>query len=126
VPYVEGALVAGFAAHAVDRVLARHMAALLADPRLSAVQRAELEQVKTAIRRAARQWEELPISEETGGPEITPFSEWITTEEASALLGMTARRARQLASAGMGVKAGGTWLLDREAVLAYRQKRRTA
>ncbi|WP_433541159.1 hypothetical protein ACQP10_08520 [Streptosporangium sandarakinum] len=124
--YVEGALVAGFAAHVIDRIIAERMGRLLADPRLTSVQRAELEQVKAAIRRAAKQWEQLPVSEETPPAETTPSSELLTTEEAGALLGTTARRARQLAALGMGVKAGGVWLLSRELVLDYREGRRIA
>jgi len=128
--YIEGALVSGFAAHCVDRILARHLPSLLADPRLSVEQRAALEQAKDDIRKASRRWEAFTfsahISEETAGPEITPPSSWVNTEQASELLGMTPRRARQLAAGGLGVKTpSGRWLLDRAAVEQYRRERRT-
>jgi hypothetical protein len=127
VTYIEGAVVAGFAAHCIDRILARHLPALLADPRLTPAQRAELESVKADTRKAARRWEastiSADVSEETARPEMTARSEWIDTETAGILLGVTARRARQLAASGLGVKVSGTWLLDRSAVMEHRQGR---
>ncbi|MFI7148418.1 hypothetical protein ACIBO2_26195 [Nonomuraea sp. NPDC050022] len=118
--YVDGALVSGFAAHVVDRLLARHLAPLLADPRLTPEQRAALESVKADTREAARRWEastiSADISEETPRPETAPLSEWVTTEQAATQLGVTSRRARQLAAGGLGVKVHGAWLLDPEAV----------
>ncbi|WP_431900227.1 helix-turn-helix domain-containing protein [Nonomuraea sp. bgisy101] len=127
--YVDGAVVDGFAAYCLDRILARHLPALLAHSNLSPTQRAQLESVKADIRKASRRWEasitSADVSAETTSPEITPSSEWVNTEQAATLLGMTPRRARQLAAGGLGVKVRGTWLLDRAAVIEYRQGRRT-
>lgn len=129
-PYVEGALIEGFAAHVLDRVLARHLPAYLAA--FPAGQRAELDAARAAIRRAADAYERRPLtsvsgSPETHGAETTADSPHeISTSEAAVILGITERRARQLAAGGMGHKAGRAWLLDRSAVLAYRDERRSA
>lgn len=55
----------------------------------------------------------------------------ITRAEAAAVLGVTPGRISQLlapgaALDGAGHKVGGTWLIDRAAVLAHREERRTA
>jgi phage terminase Nu1 subunit (DNA packaging protein) len=131
VTYIDGALVAGWPAHVIDRVLARHLAGLLADPRLSASQRRELEQVKADIRKASRRWEASisdDVSHETRTPETAPPSEaervMVTAEQASALLGVGVRRTQQLAAGGLGLKVRGRWLLDAEAVTQYRREGR--
>lgn len=128
--FIEGAVVAGWPAHVLSRILARHISALVADPRLSAAQRADLESVRADILKAARRWEtsisSADISEETHEPEILTRSELISTDQASLLLGVTPRRARQIAASGLGVKVRGAWLLDRAAVEQYRQERRTS
>jgi hypothetical protein len=130
VTYVEGALVAGWPAHVIDRMIARNLAALLADPRLSPVQRAELESVKADIRKASRRWEASisdDTSYETRMPETAPFSDEkrvVTVEQASALLGLGVRRTQQLAAGGLGLKVRGRWLLDAEAVTQYRREGR--
>lgn len=129
-PYVEGALIEGFAAHVLDRVLARHLPAYLG--RFSAGQRAEVDAARTAIRRAADAYEQRPLiavsgSAETHGAETSADSAHeISTSEAAVILRITERRARQLAAGGMGRKVGRAWLLDRSLVLAYRDERRTA
>lgn len=130
--YVEGALVYGFGAHVVDRLLARYLPSLLASTRLSAEQRQEVEETRAAIARAADTYLAWPIS--AGGSAETPVAavegrssrEEITTAEAAALLGVTERRARQLAEGGMGRKIGRVWVLDLAAVVAYRDGRRSA
>ncbi|MFM9595794.1 helix-turn-helix domain-containing protein [Streptomyces scabiei] len=128
--YVRGALVQGVSAHVLARVLA--------SPNVEQVLRSlplwmqpELEETRRAIRQAAREFEALPVavdgSEETEVPEVeAPLRHEITTGEAAALLGLTERRARQLAAGGMGQRRGGRWVLDRSAVLAYAERRRSA
>ncbi|MFG1826733.1 helix-turn-helix domain-containing protein [Microbispora bryophytorum] len=129
--YVEGALVSGFAAHVVDRLLATYLPGYLRAMRPE--QRAAVEETRVAIARAADAYLTSDISagvsDETPGGEISASSaaeEWITTAEAAVLLGMTPRRAQQLAAGGLGIKRGRSWLLARSAVLAYRKERRSA
>jgi hypothetical protein len=62
-------------------------------------------------------------SSETPQTEIVGSSGSMTTEAAATVLGVTARRARQLAAAGLGVKHGGRWSLDRVAVLREVERR---
>jgi phage terminase Nu1 subunit (DNA packaging protein) len=130
VTYIDGALVAGWPAHVIDRILARHLAGLLADPRLSDSQRRELESVKADIRKASRRWEASisdDTSYETRTPETAPSSDEkrvVTVEQASALLGVGVRRTQQLAAGGLGLKVRGRWLLDAEAVTQYRREGR--
>lgn len=50
----------------------------------------------------------------------------VSVEEASAVLGLSSRRVRQLAALGLGVKRNGIWLLHRDAVLAERERREAA
>jgi hypothetical protein len=130
-PYVEGALIEGFAAHVFDRVLARHLPAYLGP--FSAEQRAAVDAARAAVKRAADRYEQRPLSAVNGsaatqGAETSADSahEWISTSEAAVMLGVHERRARQLAAGGMGRKIGRAWLLDRSMVLAYRDERRSA
>ncbi len=44
-------------------------------------------------------------------------------DEAAAALGVSARRARQLAAAGLGHKVGAVWVVDRGALLAELERR---
>ncbi|MEW2421265.1 hypothetical protein AB0911_12045 [Streptomyces nigra] len=128
--YVRGALVQGVSAHVLDRVLASpNVAEVLRQ--LPPWMRPELEETCRAIGRAAREYEQLPHaaagSPETEVPEVAaPLGHEITTREAGALLGVTERRARQLAAGGMGQLRGGRWVLDRSVVLAYAEQRRSA
>lgn len=127
--YVEGAaLVAGFAAHVIDRVLARHLPALLQWTQLSADQRQALEETRTAIARAADLHAQQSTSAtETPVAEIGPTSphDEMSTAEAAAELGVTQRRVCQLAEGGLGRKVGRVWVLDRAAVLAYSDEHRS-
>lgn len=129
--YVEGAaLISGFPAHVLDRLLARYLPALLSGP-MPAELREDLEAARAAIARAADVYLTCPVSGETPEAEIAGSSSsdearWVTAREAAALLGMTPRRARQLAAGGMGVRSSRGWLLDRAQVLAYRSGRRSA
>ena len=131
--YVEGAaLVSGFAAHVFDVLLARHLPAVLRFTPLSPEQRAEVEAARAAIARAADVYVGMPVVSAFGSAE-TPAAEigasWagdevVTTAEAAVLLGVSERRARQLAAAGLGRKVGQRWVLDRGAVLAWRDRQR--
>jgi hypothetical protein len=128
--YVRGALVQGVSAHVLARVLASpNVAEVLRS--LPPWMRPELDETCRAIRRAAHEYEQLAPavdgSEETEIPEVAaPLGHEITTREAAVLLGLTERRARQLAAGGMGQRRGGRWVLDRSAVLAYAVRRRAA
>ncbi|WP_326583333.1 helix-turn-helix domain-containing protein [Streptomyces sp. NBC_00481] len=129
--YVGGALVDGVTAHVLDKVLASpNVAEVLCS--LPPWMRAEVEAGRRAIRRAAREYEQLAVaavegSAETEVPDVgAPLGHEITTCEAAALLDVTERRVRQLAAGGMGQRRGGRWVLDRSAVLAYAERRRAA
>lgn len=125
-PCIRGVLVCGYPAAVTSALFSRYLPALAAHPNLQGARRAELEAARDAVRREAARWlaGRGVISAET--PPVTPgprwSGEWITTGEASVLLGVTPRRARQLAAAGLGVKDGSTWLLDRVGVETYRRK----
>ncbi|HEY1325130.1 MAG TPA: helix-turn-helix domain-containing protein [Streptosporangiaceae bacterium] len=125
----QAALVDGFAAHVVDRVLARHLPPLLEV--FTPEQRAEVDAARAAIRAAAKAWESAPMS--VSGPADTPGADIaasspdeLTAAQAADLLGVSVRHARRLAASGMGRLVAGVWLLDRSALLAYRQGRRIA
>lgn len=128
--YVRGALVQGVSAHVLDKVLASpNVAEVLRS--LPPWLRAELDETRRAIRRAAQEYEQLPPaadgSAETEVPAVGALlPHEITTREAAVLLGLTERRVRQLAAGGMGQRRGGRWVLDRSAVLAYAERRRAA
>ncbi|WP_405924743.1 helix-turn-helix domain-containing protein [Streptomyces sp. NBC_00035] len=129
--YVGGALVDGVTAHVLDKVLASpHVSEVLRS--LPPWMRDEVEAGRRAIRRAAREYEQLGVAAaegraETEIPEVAaPLGHEITTGEAAALLGLSERRVRQLAGDGMGQLRGGRWVLDRSAVLAYAERRRAA
>lgn len=130
--YVEGALVHGASAHILDRVLTSpNVAEALRRQLMPSQTRLEWEAARRAIRRAALAYEALPFAEDGSAAarlaEVGPPSlHEITTDEASALLGVGERRVRQLAAQGMGRRAGGRWLLDRSAVLAEVERRRSA
>lgn len=85
--------------------------------------RAELLQVIGDLEKAGRAWQRQAAgTTETTASEI-PASSAVSAGEAAALLGVTARRARQLAPVLGGSKRRGAWTLDRSAVLAERQRR---
>ncbi|MFI7044747.1 helix-turn-helix domain-containing protein [Streptosporangium sandarakinum] len=128
--YVEsGALVAGFGAHVVDRLLARYLPPLLQSTPFTAEQRKALEATRDAIAQAADAYTRQPVAAAATpvaatGPSST--REEITTAEAAVVLGVKERRVRQLAEGGLGRKVGRVWVMDRAAVLAYRDERRSA
>ncbi|MFE7980597.1 helix-turn-helix domain-containing protein [Streptomyces cellulosae] len=125
----DAAVVEGAAAHILAELLATPGVRRYLRSRPATLQR-DIEQAVAAIRRAAVAYETALVSAtsgtgnaETPGPEIVqPFDREITTGEAAALLGLSERRARQLAAGGMGRRAGGRWLLDRTAVEEYRRR----
>ncbi|MFI0482228.1 helix-turn-helix domain-containing protein [Actinomadura sp. 9N215] len=131
--YVEGALIHGVSAHVLDRVLRWPVVAGALDD-LPVWMRPEVEAARRAIRWAAAEYEALPLVAAADGiaaaqeAETVPPSRHgeITTGEAAGLLRLSERRVRQLAAQGMGRRAGGRWLLDRSAVLAYADRRRSA
>lgn len=109
--YVGGALVDGVTAHVLDKVLASpNVAEVLCS--LPPWMRAEVEAYRRAIRRAAREYEQLAVaavegSAETEVPDVgAPLGHEITTCEAAALLDVTERRVRQLAAAWNGPAQG--------------------
>lgn len=124
--------VAGFAAFAIAAVLddalaARmvHLQAQVAAGRLHPARLAELRQAWAAIRAAAQEWSQWraavdgrtePVPAETS-PGSARERE-IDTARAGDLLGVSARRVRQLVAAGdlPARRAGRTWLVDRCAV----------
>lgn len=130
-PYVESAaVVGGPAAHVLDRIMkaprVRRIIELLPEPL-----RSEVAATRRAIALAAAAYEARSVvsgrSHETPGTETAPPSPGeITTREAAALLGVSERRCQQLAAGGLGRRVAGRWLLDKSAVLAYRDRRRAA
>jgi hypothetical protein len=132
-PFVESAaLVDGFAAHVIDRVLARYLPRLLESTPFTAEQRAELEAARAAIRTAAQRWEQRPIpapmsagghADIVSGDIAACSPEELTAAQVAELLGVSIRHARRLAASGMGRQVAGRWLLDRSAVLAHRERR---
>lgn len=59
-------------------------------------------------------------------PALETEPEWITTEEAARMLGVSNRQARRLAPALGGRLTGGRWLLDRRAVEEHTQGKAAA
>lgn len=125
----EAAVIEGVAAHVLDRVLASpNVAQALSG--LPAWMQPELKAARHAIHQAAREYVARPVaangSAETAVAEVErSWPDEIGTLEASALLGVTPRRVRQLAAGGLGRQVGGRWLIDRTAVEAYALKRRS-
>lgn len=130
-----GALVAGWSAHVVDKLLARYLPPFL--PLMAPEDRAELQRTAAAVHAASRLYEERRSaaigSPETGSAEIGAGSEasvMVTVSTAALLAGVTERRLRQMAarweSEGLAHKVGRAWLIDRTTVELYREQRRRA
>lgn len=124
-----GAIVSGRAADVLNRVLSAPRVAgpldKLGDPEVNAV--------REAIRRAAKAYAQANGSRRSGEtPDDQVGPQWgdeISTTEAARLLGVSRRRAQQLAEGGMGRMVAGRWRLDSTAVLVYideRERRRCA
>ncbi|MFI7632423.1 helix-turn-helix domain-containing protein [Microbispora rosea] len=124
--YVEGALVSGFAAHVVDRLLAKHLPMLLRSTPMSEEQRAALVETRVAVALAADTWAIAAAATPVAAIGSSSPGDEISTAEAAALLGVKERRVRQLAEGGLGRKVGRVWVLDRAAVLAWRDEMRSA
>lgn len=131
--FVQGALVAGQASHVLSRVLKSPNVAQLIRS-LPVPLRSEVESTCGAIHRAAAEWESLPVSlersSETGSGEIGSglgdgfgVIEWLSTEQAANLLGLSHRRLQQLGAGGMGHMVGGTWRFDPTSVRSYMDRR---
>ena len=133
-----GALVAGWAAFAIDAILrttdesgrpraARYAAAMTPE------QRAEFEQTCRSIRQAA-QWHDSRRTPASGTAEIAPvpveerLSHELSAADAAALLGVTDRHIRYLATGwaehGLARKVGRAWLIDREAIRLHQHTMR--
>lgn len=129
VPYLtEVAIVRGVSAHVIDRVLSAPNTAKVLDG-LPGWLRLELDATRAAIHRAAEAYEAGPVADlgssatPTAAVDASSPHDEISTGEAAVILGLRERRVRQLAGGGMGRKVGHVWLLDRSAVLAYREFR---
>ena len=59
-------------------------------------------------------------------PSLSTHANTVTVDEAAEMLNLSVRRTRDLAASGLGRKAGGTWLLDQEAVAAEAKRRGAA
>ena len=126
-----GAHVAGWSAFALDAILRRHAKDYTRT--MSSVQQREMEITRSAIHAAALLWHaatSASATTQTPSAEITPQSrsEELTTTQAAILLNLSEQRVRQLAvhwaGNGLARKVGRVWLLDRAAVVIYRDKDR--
>ena len=66
------------------------------------------------------------VMSEVASPEIGAWSEdeVLSAEEASAVLGVSQRRMRQLGAGGLGRKAGGRWVFGRDVIEAEVERTR--
>lgn len=124
--YIEGgAIITGYPAVLVAVGL-RDLARRGFYDRVEPGARADLLALIADIERAGQAWrasiETQPGNPETARPEIVAESV-MTAEQASTLLGLTARRVRQLAPVIGGHKHRGRWTFDQAAVLAEKERR---
>jgi hypothetical protein len=126
-----GAHVAGWPAFALDVILRRYGRDYA--PVMSQAQQGEMEATRRAIHAAAVLWgasTSASATTQTPATEITPRleSEELTTSQAAIMLNLSEQRLRQLAlrwaADGLARKVGRAWLLDRTAVVIYRDKER--
>jgi hypothetical protein len=98
-------------------------------------QQREMEITRRAIHAAALLWRassSASATTQTPPAEITPQSksEELTTTQAAIMLNLSEQRVRQLAvrwaADGLAYKLGRAWLLDKTAVVIYRNKDRRA
>jgi CRP-like cAMP-binding protein len=127
------AVVAGFSAHVLDRLLARHLPRYLGA--MSDEQRAEVAAAHAAIHRAALRYAETPTAAsgravqavDEGGSGLRREHESSVAEVAD-MLGLSPRRVRVLAvrweSEGLARKSGRDWLIDAVAALAELDERK--
>jgi hypothetical protein len=128
-----GAHVAGWSAFALDVILRRHAKDYIRT--MSTAQQREMEATRRAIHAAALLWRastSASATAQTPAAEIRPQSqsEELTTPQAAIMLDLSEQRVRQLAvrwaAEGLARKVGRVWLLDRAAVVMYRDKDRGA
>jgi len=129
--YVEGAVIDGWAAYALARMVARHGRDEIADlpPHL----RAPIEDAAEALQHAGARWAaSVRGNAEALAAEMRASSESqddeLSTEEAADVLNMSGRRVRQLAATGalLGRQRAGRWHFDRRAVIAYHETKGTS
>jgi hypothetical protein len=135
----EAAVVSGFAAEVFDTLASRFLPKYLIT--MSLAQRAEVEAASGAIGRAARASRERRAAGSVDGPWAPERSELgqdlthdheVNTEVAADMLRVGQRQVRKLAAGwrheSLARQVGRTWLIDRTAVEAYRdrQGRRSA
>ena len=126
--------VAGWSAVVVDVLLSRHLRPLLSG--MTEGQRRELERTRRAVHVAALIWRDATSDIESAQAAPTEAAagsedDELDTAEAARELGVSRQRVRQLAERwaldGLARKVGRSWLVDRTAVLMYRDNgRRTA
>lgn len=126
--YVHGALVSGWSAYAILKILRAQWSDQVEDLPLHL--RAPLEDVREALEYEARRWQAARNVSATGSseaalPEAAPDSEHqeLTSAEVANVLHLTDRRVRQLAGAGAlaARQVAGRWVFDPGAVTAYRE-----
>jgi hypothetical protein len=126
-----GAHVAGWSAFALDVILRRYGREYA--PVMNPAQQREMEATRRAVHDAALLWRastSASATTQTRAAEITPLleSEELTTSQAAVMLDLSEQRLRQLAvrwaANGLARKVGRIWLLDRTAVVIYRDKDR--
>ena len=127
--YVEAAVIDGWPAYAIARLIARHGRDEFADlpPHL----RGPIEDAAEALRRAGAAWAaSVRGNAEAAAAEMRASSESqddeLSTEEAATMLDLSERRVRQLIASGAVAarKKHGRHVIDRGAVLAYHEGRR--
>jgi hypothetical protein len=123
---VEAAVIDGWAAWAIARMLSSHCREQIEE--LPAHLRAPLEDATEALQHAGERWaisargstEALPAE----APVTSNCREELTASEVADVLKVTERRIRQLATAGAlpGKQKAGRWSFEPGAVLAYQER----
>ncbi len=129
-----GALVSGWAAFALDTILARY-GEVYARAMTNPVQRAEFESAARAIHRAALDWQQETTTDIGSGEVVVSeipagLSCEVTTDAAAGILDVSSRRICQMApeweAEGLARKVGRSWLFDGDALRIEAQRRRAA
>lgn len=135
VGFVEGAaLVSGYPARVLGLV-ARAAFDRGAFDGMPEVGRLQVVSAIRALERAGELWlsvaDEVPVTD-VGNSETWPAeigagsSDDLSSAQAAVMLGVSERRARQLAAGGLGRKVRGQWRVDRAEVLAEVERRQAA
>lgn len=89
-----------------------------------------VDQVLIDLTMAATRWRELsnPGPNPAPSADTVPPSQWLTTEQAADLVGISARSIRRAIAAGRltAERVGAGWVLHPDAVKRYRSQRRAA